>query len=151
MRVVNSPPFGCPLTLTVHPQFCVETLKAFDFIFFDWDMYFLSLMAGTLPAAADSAAFDIAISNLIGVTQTRSSYGLVMNKRHVPFFNRTSRNGIRMIHFGRLEASLHGGLIPTLLGVHFHISVSFYSATLQMFHCQCRAASLALTSSRHEP
>ena len=41
----------------------------------DWDMYFLSLMAGTGPAANDSAAFDIAISNIIGVTQTRSAYG----------------------------------------------------------------------------
>ena len=38
-------------------------------------------MPGTEPAASNSAAFDIAISNLIGVTQTRSGYGLVMNKR----------------------------------------------------------------------
>ena len=55
--------------------------QGFDFIFFDWDMYFLSLMGGTVPAAINPAAFDIAISNLIEVTQTRSSYGQVMNKR----------------------------------------------------------------------
>eukprot|EP00040_Diaphanoeca_grandis_P024748 m.136415 g.136415 ORF g.136415 m.136415 type:complete len:891 (+) comp29849_c1_seq1:147-2819(+) len=55
--------------------------SGFDFIFFDWDMYFLSLMAGTSPAADNSKAFDIAISNLIEVTQTRSAYGQVMNKR----------------------------------------------------------------------
>jgi hypothetical protein len=46
--------------------------EGFDFLFFDWDMYFLSLMAGTLPAAADPAAYDIAISNLIEVTQVES-------------------------------------------------------------------------------
>eukprot|EP01079_Euglenida_sp_SAG-EU17-18_P008042 gene8041-1437_t len=50
-------------------------------IFFDWDMYFLSLMAGTAPAAASQDSFEIAVSNLIGVTQTRSAYGQVMNKR----------------------------------------------------------------------
>lgn len=55
--------------------------ESFDFIFFDWDMYFLSLMAGTAPAANVTAAFDIALSNLIEVTQTRSAYGMVMNKR----------------------------------------------------------------------
>jgi hypothetical protein len=55
--------------------------EGFDFLFFDWDMYFLSLMAGTLPAAANSDAFDVAISNLIEVSQTRSAYGHVMNKR----------------------------------------------------------------------
>jgi hypothetical protein len=54
---------------------------AFDFIFFDWDMYFLSLMAGTRPAADDAGAWGIAVSNLIEVTQTRSAYGQVMNKR----------------------------------------------------------------------
>ena len=54
---------------------------AFDFIFFDWDMYFLSLMAGTKPAAEDAGAWGVAISNLIEVTQTRSAYGQVMNKR----------------------------------------------------------------------
>ena len=63
----------CPVSRTFE--------SGFDFIFFDWDMYFLSLMAGTLPAAANSAAFDIAISNLIETTQTRSAYGQVMNKR----------------------------------------------------------------------
>ena len=63
----------CPVSRTFEANF--------DFIFFDWDMYFLSLMAGTDPAASNPAAFDIAISNLIGVTQTRSGYGLVMNKR----------------------------------------------------------------------
>lgn len=47
----------------------------FDFIFFDWDMYFLSLMAGTSPAAEDPGAWVVAISNLIEVTQTRSVYG----------------------------------------------------------------------------
>ena len=41
----------------------------------------LSLMAGTLPAASNPRAFDIAVSNLIEVTQTRSAYGHVMNKR----------------------------------------------------------------------
>jgi hypothetical protein len=34
-----------------------------------------------LLAAHDPAAFDVAISNLIEVTQTRSAYGEVMNKR----------------------------------------------------------------------
>ena len=53
----------------------------FDFIFFDWDMYFLSLMAGTSPAAEDPGAWGVAVSNLIEVTQTRSVYGHVMNKR----------------------------------------------------------------------
>ena len=53
----------------------------FDFIFFDWDMYFLSLMAGTSPAAEDAGAWGVAISNLVEVTQTRSVYGHVMNKR----------------------------------------------------------------------
>lgn len=43
-------------------------------------MYFLSLMAGTRPAA-ENGAFDLAISNLIETTQTRSAYGQVMNKR----------------------------------------------------------------------
>ena len=57
-------------------------------------MYFLSLMAGTAPAAAsDSAAFDIAISNLIGVTQTRSAYGLVMNKRAAVGSDSSDTNG----------------------------------------------------------
>ena len=55
--------------------------EAFDFLFFDWDMYFLSLMAGTRPATNSQAAMDIAISNLVEVTQTRSAYGFVMNKR----------------------------------------------------------------------
>eukprot|EP01052_Picozoa_sp_SAG31_P022936 SAG31_NODE_1852_length_7072_cov_12.649792_4_plen_521_part_00 len=55
--------------------------SSFDFIFFDWDMYFLSLMAGTTPAAQAPGAFNVAISNLIEVTQTRSVYGHVMNKR----------------------------------------------------------------------
>ena len=56
--------------------------SSFDFIFFDWDMYFLSLMGATSPAAAVSnSAFEIAVSNLIEVTQTRSAYGMVMNKR----------------------------------------------------------------------
>eukprot|EP00937_MAST-01D_sp_MAST-1D-sp2_P000301 g301.t1 len=54
----------------------------FDFIFFDWDMFFLSLMAGTAPAAEHSpAAWRIAVSNMIEVAQTRSAYGQVMNKR----------------------------------------------------------------------
>ena len=44
-------------------------------------MFFLSLMAGTRPAAAFPSAFDIALSNLIEVTQTRSAYGFIMNKR----------------------------------------------------------------------
>ena len=77
-------------------------------------MYFLSLMAGTAPAAytasggagpgsrtthaatpaasaaqahehkydsASDAAFALALSNLVEVTQTRSAYGQVMNKR----------------------------------------------------------------------
>jgi hypothetical protein len=44
-------------------------------------MYFLSLMAGTQPAAEDDAAWNMAVSNLIEVTQTRSVYGQVMNKR----------------------------------------------------------------------
>ena len=44
-------------------------------------MYFLSLMAGTQPAAEDDAAWKMAVSNLIEVTQTRSVYGQVMNKR----------------------------------------------------------------------
>ena len=55
--------------------------EGFDFLFFDWDMYFLSLMAGTRPAAAFPSAFDIALSNLIEVTLTRSAYGFIMNKR----------------------------------------------------------------------
>jgi len=38
-------------------------------------------MAGTLPAASDESAFGVAVSNLIEVTQTRSAYGQVMNKR----------------------------------------------------------------------
>ena len=38
-------------------------------------------MAGTLPAASDESAFGVSVSNLIEVTQTRSSYGQVMNKR----------------------------------------------------------------------
>jgi hypothetical protein len=64
----------CPVSRTFE--------ASFDFIFFDWDMFFLSLMAGTAPAAtSDSAAFDIAISNLIETAQTRSVYGQVMNKR----------------------------------------------------------------------
>ena len=55
---------------------------SFDLIFFDWDMYLLSLMGATAAAAAVSiAAFEIAISNLSEVTQTRSCYGMVMNKR----------------------------------------------------------------------
>ncbi len=41
------------------------------------DMYFLSLMAATEPAASNSHAFDIGVSNLIEVTQTRSAYGHV--------------------------------------------------------------------------
>ena len=42
-------------------------------------MYFLSLMAGTAPAAQVSpASWDVAISNLIEVTQTRSVYGHVV-------------------------------------------------------------------------
>eukprot|EP00051_Salpingoeca_urceolata_P013522 m.169852 g.169852 ORF g.169852 m.169852 type:complete len:934 (+) comp17815_c0_seq5:96-2897(+) len=53
----------------------------FDFLFFDWDCYFLSLMACTRPVALDDVAFDIGVSNLIEVTQTRSAYGQVMNKR----------------------------------------------------------------------
>jgi hypothetical protein len=63
----------CPVSRTFEANY--------DFIFFDWDMYFLSLMAGTQPAAEDDAAWLIAISNLIEVTQTRSVYGQVMNKR----------------------------------------------------------------------
>lgn len=63
----------CPVSRTFE--------AAFDFIFFDWDMFFLSLMAGTSPAAENSHAFDIAISNLIETAQTRSAYGHVMNKR----------------------------------------------------------------------
>ena len=38
-------------------------------------------MAGTAPIANDSAAWAIAVSNLVEVTQTRSVYGHVMNKR----------------------------------------------------------------------
>ena len=63
----------CPVSRTFEANF--------DFIFFDWDMYFLSLMAGTRPAADDAGAWGVAISNLIEVTQTRSAYGQVMNKR----------------------------------------------------------------------
>ena len=63
----------CPVSRTFE--------AAFDFIFFDWDMFFLSLMAGTSPAAENSHAFDIAMSNLIETAQTRSAYGHVMNKR----------------------------------------------------------------------
>ena len=36
-------------------------------------------MAGTQPAAEDDAAWNMAISNLIEVTQTRSVYGQVSN------------------------------------------------------------------------
>ena len=43
-----------------------------------WRRYFLSLMAGTAPAAADAGAWGVAISNLIEVTQTRSVYGHVV-------------------------------------------------------------------------
>lgn len=39
--------------------------------------YFLSLMAGTQPAAEDNASWIMAVSNLIEVTQTRSVYGQV--------------------------------------------------------------------------
>jgi hypothetical protein len=77
----------------------------YDFLFFDWDMcvcgavrrappqcrtltagpaarrYFLSLISGTRPAACSQAAFEIGVTNLIEVTQTRSAYGFVMNKR----------------------------------------------------------------------
>ena len=50
---------------------------SFSFILFDWDMFFLSLMGASLPAAADNYTFEVAISNLIEVTQTRSVYGQV--------------------------------------------------------------------------
>ena len=55
--------------------------------------YFLSLMAGTLPAAKNPAAFDVAISNLIEVTQTRSAYGQVMNKRAAVGSRSSDTNG----------------------------------------------------------
>lgn len=46
-----------------------------------WDMFFLSLMASSMPAANNPHAFAIGVSNLIEVAQTRSAYGQVMNKR----------------------------------------------------------------------
>lgn len=53
----------------------------------------MSLMAGTLPAANNAAAFDMALSNLIEVTQTRSAYGEVMNKRAAVGSRSSDTNG----------------------------------------------------------
>ena len=49
----------------------------FDFVLFDWDGYFGSLMACTRPAADAAGAFEIGISNLIEITRARSVYGQV--------------------------------------------------------------------------
>ena len=39
--------------------------EGFDFLFFDWDMYFLALMAATRPAAGSTAAFEIGIATFL--------------------------------------------------------------------------------------
>ena len=89
--------------------------SGFDFIFFDWDMYFLSLMAGTSPAAEDTGSWAVAISNLIEVTQTRSVYGHVMNKRAASGARTSGESNVSVIS-GHSSLYMHGWL--TGRGVH---------------------------------